>query len=63
MLVLTRKPEQEVVITTKAGEVITIKLLGVDGQRVHMGVTAPDSVGIWRDEIYQRIVGSAKNHN
>lgn len=53
MLVLRRKPGESVV----ADEDIWVKVLGIgpDGETVHLGFTAPDEVGIYREEVYKRI--------
>ena len=51
MLVLYRYPQQSLHI----GDVITITVLGVDGNQVCLGVHAPSHVGIYREEIYRRI--------
>lgn len=47
MLVLTRKLNEEVVI---AGQ-IQIQILEVSGNRVRLGITAPDDISIQRREI------------
>lgn len=47
MLVLTRKTDQGIVI--EGG--VTIRVLGVDGDRVKLGITAPEHRGIWREEL------------
>lgn len=50
MLVLTRKPEQSIII----GDDIVVKILGVDGNRVKIGITAPKDVQILRNEHIER---------
>ena len=52
MLILARRPGETVVI---GGEEITVTILGVDGNRVRIGVTAPKTVAVYREEIYERI--------
>jgi carbon storage regulator len=47
MLVLTRKPEEKIVI----GGNITITLLSCDGNRVRIGIEAPREVGVLRAEL------------
>lgn len=47
MLVLSRKPDEEIVI---AGTV-TVKVLRVQGHRVYIGIEAPQEVRIRRAEI------------
>lgn len=47
MLVLSRKPSEEIVIDGH----ITVKVLRVQGNRVYLGVEAPEDVGIRRGEL------------
>ncbi len=51
MLVLTRKPGQSIMI----GDGIEVQVLSVAGEKVRIGITAPRDVGIFRDEVYERI--------
>lgn len=51
MLVLTRKPGQSIMI----GDGVEIQVLSVAGEKVRVGVTAPREVGIYRNEVYERI--------
>ena len=51
MLVLTRKPGQSIMI----GDGIEVQVLSVAGEKVRLGITAPRDVGIFRDEVYERI--------
>ena len=51
MLILTRKSGE----TIRIGNNISITVLGVSGQQVRLGITAPESVEVHREEIYQRI--------
>ncbi|MGM7702914.1 carbon storage regulator CsrA [Pseudalkalibacillus sp. Hm43] len=51
MLVLTRKPNEAIQI----GEDIEIKVLGIDGDQVKLGVNAPKHIDIHRKEIYLSI--------
>jgi carbon storage regulator len=53
MLVLTRKPDESVVITTESGEEIVVSILGVVGQQVRLGFDADDSVLINRAELLE----------
>lgn len=52
MLVLTRRKDEEIVINGN----ISIKVLSVKGNRVRLGVEAPDDVQINRAEI-NKLVG------
>ena len=50
MLVLSRKPGEEVVI----GDNIRLTVVAIHGNRVQLGFTAPSSVAIRREELCQR---------
>ena len=47
MLVLSRKQNEEILI----GENVSIKILSVSGNRVRIGILAPDAVEIRRTEL------------
>lgn len=47
MLILTRKPREGVVI----GDGIEVTILSVDGDRVKIGIAAPDDVVVLRTEL------------
>jgi carbon storage regulator len=47
MLVVSRKPGEEVVI----GDQIIVTVVAVDGARVRLGITAPAEVPIRREEL------------
>lgn len=51
MLILTRRVGESVVI----GDDIGVTVLGVKGNQVRIGVTAPKDVTVHRQEIYERI--------
>jgi len=51
MLVLTRKPGEEIVIDGG----IRITVLGVKGDRIRVGVEAPPHVRVDRDEVRRRV--------
>ncbi len=51
MLILTRKQLEAVVI----GDHIEITVLGVKGNQVRLGITAPRNVTVHRKEIYSKI--------
>lgn len=51
MLALTRKIGSKIII----GDDISITVLGVSGNQVRLGVDAPKSVTVHREEIHQRI--------
>ena len=51
MLILTRRVGETVMI----GDDVTITVLGVKGNQVRVGINAPKSVAVHREEIYERI--------
>lgn len=51
MLILTRRVGETVMI----GDEVTITILGVKGNQVRVGINAPKSVAVHREEIYERI--------
>jgi len=51
MLVLTRKPNQAIVI----GDDVRIVVVSVDRDQVRIGVEAPRSVTVHRAEVYEEI--------
>jgi len=50
MLILTRRPNETLCI----GDDVRITVLGVNGAQVRLGIQAPRSVVVDREEIYQR---------
>jgi carbon storage regulator len=55
MLILTRRISEAV----KIGDHVTIKILGVKGNQVRLGVEAPREIPVHREEIYERIQRAA----
>ena len=51
MLILTRRVGETVMI----GEDVTVTVLRVKGNQVRLGVNAPKSVSVQREEIFHRI--------
>ena len=51
MLILTRKFNEEI----KIGSDITVKVLSISDGQVKLGISAPDTVEIFRSEIYEKV--------
>lgn len=54
MLVLSRKKDEQLVISL-GEETVWVRVLDVNGDRVRIGITAPRSVAIHREEVARRI--------
>ena len=51
MLILTRRIGE----TLMVGDEVTVTVLGVKGNQVRIGVTAPNDVAVHRQEVYEKI--------
>jgi carbon storage regulator len=51
VLVLSRKAEQSLIV----GDDIVISVLGIEGDRVKLGIEAPRSVRVLRAEVFQQV--------
>ena len=51
MLILTRRISESIIV----GDDVKITVLGVKGNQVRLGVDAPKTVSVHREEIYERI--------
>ena len=51
MLILTRMVGETLMI----GDSVTVTVLGVKGNQVRIGITAPKDVAVHREEIFQRL--------
>jgi carbon storage regulator len=51
MLVLTRKKDESIII----GDEIAVTVLGIEGDQVRLGITAPRDIAVHRREIYELI--------
>lgn len=56
MLVVSRRPNEEIII---AGN-ITVTIVSVKGDKVRVGITAPDGTSINRKEVQERIDAKVK---
>lgn len=54
MLVLTRKKNETIVIDGKT----RVTVVGIRGDKVRLGIEAPDNVEVHRQEVYEKIHGS-----
>jgi carbon storage regulator len=53
MLILTRKAEQGIVIDGR----VVIRLLSIEGERVKIGIEAPRSISVLREELLGEVAG------
>jgi carbon storage regulator len=53
MLILTRRVGESVMIGDE--DTVTVTVLGVKGNQVRLGVNAPKTVAVHREEIFERI--------
>jgi carbon storage regulator len=53
MLVLTRRVTESV----RIGDEVIVTILGMKGGHVRIGVSAPKSIAVHREEVYRRIHG------
>ena len=51
MLILTRRVGETIMV----GDDVTVTVLGVKGNQVRWGISAPKRVAVHREEIYERI--------
>lgn len=51
MLVLTRKFDESIII----GNDIVVKVVSIAGNQVHLGISAPREVPIYRQEVYDLV--------
>ena len=59
MLILTRRVGERVMI----GNEVTVAVMGVQGKRIRLGITAPKGVVIYREEIYQLMQHSVQSED
>ncbi len=51
MLILTRRIGEVI----RIGNDVSVRILGVQGTQVRIGIEAPKELAVYRDEIFQRI--------
>jgi carbon storage regulator len=59
VLILTRRPLEVI----KIGHDITVTVLGVKGNHVRIGITAPKTVPVHREEIFEAIRREQEHSN
>ena len=57
MLVLSRRADESLFI----GDDIKITVLDIRGGQVRIGITAPDSIKVHREEVYQKIIKDSES--
>jgi carbon storage regulator len=58
MLVLTRNVGE----TIRIGDDITVTVLGLKGNQIRLGIAAPRTIAVHREEVYERIVAERTAH-
>ncbi len=56
MLILSRRSGE----TIRIGNDVSVTVLGITGQQARIGISAPESVAVHREEIHQRIQAEKK---
>ncbi len=51
MLILTRRPGESLFL----GDEIKITILGVQGKQIKLGLEAPKTMTVYREEVYNRV--------
>lgn len=59
MLILTRRTGESIVIADD----VVIVVLGISGSQVKLGIEAPMSVSVHREEIYRKIIEEREEKN
>ncbi len=64
MLILTRKLDDSLIIEIEGEEEpMEIKVTELTNGQVRLGITAPKSCRIWRQELYQTVVSNRQSAN
>lgn len=58
MLIVTRRMGESVMI----GSDVTVTVLSIKGNQVRIGIAAPDSVAVHREEVYERLKNGEPKH-
>ena len=56
MLVLSRKPGEVIVVPQCE---LTFTVIAVEGNKVRLGIAAPDDIDVFREEVWKRICEQA----
>jgi carbon storage regulator len=57
MLVLSRKRGERIVMPEIG---LTLTVVAIEGNTVRLGITAPSEVGVYREELWNRIGGATE---
>ena len=63
MLVLSRRPGEDIVINGGTPDQVTIYIREMDGSKVRLGFDAPPHISIHRGEIHERIMKEGNRRN
>jgi len=55
MLVLSRFRDEKIIVQTPSGEEITIMIVDVRGDKVRVGIEAPQAYAVHREEVAEKI--------
>jgi carbon storage regulator len=57
MLVLSRKLGERIVVPDID---LTLTVVAIEGNQVRLGITAPLDIGVYREELWQRVAAGAE---
>ncbi len=60
MLVLSRKVAQQIMLTV-GSDTVTIQILKVKGNRVQVGIVAPATIGVHRQEVWAKLISDIES--
>lgn len=63
MLVLSRVKDEKIVIDVPGVKPITVMVVDIRGDKVRLGIDAPEFVGVHRHSVWQKIREAAANAN